>query len=103
MRQTMNARFLLGLLAAGALFAGAALGMVPARAETAAVQPRYAGDCGALPAGSVCLEFVDGYVWAVEDTVVGWGMNHGTVQMAYGLNANYAHALGTEMVWVLPK
>ena len=96
-------RLLLGLAVAGALFGGAALRSASAGAETSAVQPSFAGDCSALPAGSVCLEFVDGYVWAVEDTITGWGMNHGTVQMAYGLKANYAHALGTEMVWTLDK
>ena len=95
-------RFLLSLAVAGALFGGAALRAL-AGAETTAVQPSFAGDCMVLPAGSVCLEFVDGYVWAVEDTITGWGMNHGTVQMAYGLKANYAHALGTETVWTLER
>ena len=97
------ARLMLGLALTGALFGGAALGTAPARAQSPAVQPSYEGDCDGLPAGAVCLEFADGYVWAVEDTVTGWGMNHGTVQMAYGLKANYAHALGTEIVWTLDK
>jgi len=96
-------RLLLGVAVAGVLFSGAVLQTAPTRAETATVQPTYTGDCGLLPTGWLCLEFVDGYLWAVEDAITGWGMNHGTVQMAYGLKANYVHALGTEMIWVLPK
>src|SRR3712207_4419293 len=71
-RRMATTRLLLTLAVAGALSCGAALRTAPAGAETAAVQPSYAGDCSALPDGSVCLEFVDDYLWAVEDAIIGW-------------------------------
>ncbi len=95
-------RVMLVLGVIGALVGSVALHQ-PAAAEGAIIQPSYAGGCAEPPAGAVCLEFVDGYIWLVEDTITGSGMNHGTVQIFYGLNADYAHALNTDMVWRLPK
>jgi len=99
----MLGRLLLAVGVAGALLGGVALRSLPASAETPTVQASFLGDCGRLPSGSICLEFADGFVWVVEDAITGWGANHGTVEMAYGERANYAHALGTELVWTLAK
>lgn len=99
----MLKRWMLAIGITAAVLAGAALAPFSAEAETPASQPSYTGNCGALPAGSSCLEFEDGFVWLVQDTITTSGRNHGPIQMFYGRRANYAHALGTELVWLLPQ
>jgi len=91
----------IGLTAA--LLAGVLAQAGPARAETPASQPSYAGDCLRPPTGATCLEFEDGYRWLVLDTITDQGRNHGPIEMFYGRQADYAHALGTDLVWTLPK
>jgi hypothetical protein len=99
----MLKRRLTALIATLALLGGGAPAALPARADTPTHQPSYSGDCAHHPAGENCIEFSDGYVWLIQDSIVDWGSNHGTLQMAYGRTANYAHALGTDMVWTLAK
>lgn len=101
----MNLRRLISASAiAAALLGSVAMPSRPAAAaDSPALQPTYTGDCAHLPAGSTCIEFADGYIWLVEDTITGWGSNHGTVQIAYGTTADYGHAFGTSMVWTLSK
>jgi hypothetical protein len=98
----MVKRWTLMLVVAAAILGGVAVQATPAHAEPATPQASYQGDCLRPPAGFTCLEFDDGYRWLVEDTITTWGRNHGPIQMAYGLNANYAHQLDTDLVWVLP-
>lgn len=88
---------------AAILFGGSLLGMEAAAAEGFQPRPSYSGDCSQPPLGSTCLVFDDGYIWLVPDIVTDWGVNHGTVQIAYGRSADYAHALGTTGVWTLTK
>jgi hypothetical protein len=98
----MVKRWTLMLGVAAAILGGVAVQATPAHAEPATPQASYQGDCLRPPAGATCLEFADGYRWLVEDTITTWGRNHGPIQMAYGRNANYAHQLGTDLIWVLP-
>jgi hypothetical protein len=98
----MVKRWTLILSMAAVILGGVAVHTMPAQAETATIQPSYPGDCHRPPAASLCIEFDDGYRWLVEDTIVAWGRNHGPIQMAYGLKANYAHELHTEKIWLLP-
>lgn len=70
-------------------------------------QASYAGDCGSRPAGSVCIEYEDGYVWLVYDSILGWGED-GTwqgkkISVAKGFKADYHHVLGTLLVKQVPK
>lgn len=99
---TAVSRATLATMLAAGLIGGAFRRTTPANAEPSTTQPSYRGDCRQPPAGSTCLQFSDGYIWLVQDTIAGWGANHGTIEMAYGQVADYAHALGTEIVWVLP-
>jgi hypothetical protein len=99
----MMRRRLTALVATLALIGGGALAVLPANADTPTRQPTYTGDCAGRLAGTVCAEFSDGYVWLVQDSITDYASNHGTIQIAYGQTANYAHALGTDLVWVLSK
>lgn len=96
----MRVRLLLSLVFLPTLIGRTAFGAQPAAAEGFTHQPGFTGECGHQPGGLVCLEFADGYTWPVQDTITGWGRNHGDIQIAYGVNANYAHVLGTDLVWV---
>jgi hypothetical protein len=98
----MLKRWTLAIGVAAAMLAGAALGPLSVSAETPSSQPSYTGNCRALPSGSTCLEFEDGFIWLVQDTITTSGRNHGPIQMFYGARANYAHVLGTDLVWLLP-
>jgi hypothetical protein len=99
----MLTRRLTALVAILALIGGAATSVLPARADTPTRQSTFTGDCAHRPAGDLCVEFSDGFVWLVQDSITDWGSNHGTIQIAYGRTANYAHALGTDLVWTLEK
>ena len=99
----MLSRLVLAFGLTAALLGATVLPAQRAAGETPTIQESYTGDCRQRPAGTACLEYADGYVWLVRDTITGWGSNHGTIQIAYGLSADYAHALGTNMVWTLPK
>lgn len=98
----MVKRLTLALGAVAAILGGVAVSVTPSHAESATIQASYQGDCLRPPAGATCIEFEDGYRWLVQDTITTWGRNHGPIQMAYGLTANYAHELGTDKVWLLP-
>lgn len=99
----MHARVLALLTLAVALLGASRPGMQAAAAAGFEPRPSYTGDCAQPPVGASCLVFDDGYIWLVPDVATGWGENHGTVQIAYGRSADYAHALGTTGVWTLPK
>jgi len=99
----MVRRWALGVGLAVLVLGAVALYASSARAETATVQPSYQGDCQRLPTGSICLTFEDGYTWLVQDTISGWGRNHGPIQIFFGAEADYGHELGTDRVWMLPK
>ncbi len=76
---------------------------VPANAPPGyAEQPSYTGDCGARPAGSICLKYPDGYVWLVYDSISGWGdvgsWQGKQIQVGYGFKADYYHVLGTLLI-----
>lgn len=98
----MVKRWTLVLGVTAVILGGVAASVTPAHAESATIRASYQGDCHRPPAGFFCIEFDDGYRWLVEDTITTWGRNHGPIQMAYGLTANYAHELGTEKIWLLP-
>ena len=72
-----------------------------------AERPSYVGDCAQRPAGSTCVKFADGYVWLVDDGVVGWGEDESwdgkTVQVVQGGQATYYHVLDTLLVKRIPK
>ncbi len=67
----------------------------------------YAGDCRSRPAGTVCIEYSDGYIWLVDDSVIGWderGSWQGkNIQVALGQRADFYHILGTRFVKQVPK
>jgi len=70
-------------------------------------QRSYAGDCSKRPEGSVCISYEDGYVWLVNDAIIGW-RGGGTLQgkkivVARGRRADYHHILGTQLVKKMPK
>lgn len=70
-------------------------------------QPSYGGDCENRPSGTVCIGYDDGYIWLVEDSVTGWGMetcNGYQIQLAFGsFKGDYYHILNTNYVKFVPK
>jgi hypothetical protein len=64
-------------------------------------QRPYTGNCLRRPAGTVCVRFSDGYVELVHDSITGWdtiqqwGVD---TQIAHGIDADYYHILGTNLV-----
>ena len=58
----------------------------------------YQGDCNATPPGTVCVEYSDGYIWLVQDTLIGWDFEGTTIEIAQGYSADYHHTLGTLLV-----
>jgi hypothetical protein len=61
-------------------------------------QDSYQGDCNATPSGMICVQYSDGYVWLVQDTIVGWAYEGTTIEIAQGSSADYYHTLGTLLV-----
>jgi hypothetical protein len=49
------------------------------------------------PPGSVCVEYNDGYIWLVWDTITGFDINE-NIQIAQGVCADYHHILGTNCI-----
>jgi len=68
-------------------------------------QKSYSGDCDERPSGTECIEYPDGYIWIVLDSIQGWedlqedGEN---VKVAVGNNARYYHILNPNLVWIGP-
>lgn len=64
-------------------------------------------DCANRPTGSNCIQYADGYVWLVYDSVLNWadgGFWQGKeIDVALGLHADYYHVLGTSLVREVPK
>lgn len=61
----------------------------------------YQGDCAQRPAGTVCVRFDDGFVWLINESVVGWESHigtQGTVQIANGSQSSYHHILYTNLI-----
>jgi len=71
-------------------------------------QPSYTGDCKKRPANSICLRYEDGYIWLVYDNAItGWddagNWQGNTVRVAYGVQADYYHVLGTSLIMTIMK
>jgi hypothetical protein len=71
-------------------------------------QPSYTGDCTQRPANSICLRYDDGYIWLVYDNAItSWddaGNWQGyTVRVAHGVQADYYHVLGTNLIMTIMK
>jgi hypothetical protein len=86
----------------------AASGSIPSQAPTAlpegfAEQASYTGDCASLPAGAMCIHFVDGYQWLVQDKIekhhneLGRWQNH-RIMEAKGKRGRYQHILDTQYI-----
>jgi hypothetical protein len=70
-------------------------------------QASYSGDCSKRPAGTVCLNFTDAYVWLVADKIVKHE-DRGTVagynlRVVVGEKAEYHHLLHTKYVREVKK
>jgi hypothetical protein len=63
-------------------------------------QASYSLDCTARPACTVCVQYDDGYVWLVRDSIRSWERS-GAIQRAVGHRARYEHILGTNSVRVV--
>jgi hypothetical protein len=61
-------------------------------------QDPYQGDCNATPPGTVCITYSDGYIWLVQDSIIGWAYEGTTIEIAQGSSADYYHTLGTLLV-----
>ncbi len=61
-------------------------------------QDSYQGDCNATPSGMACVQYSDGYVWLVQDSIIGWAYEGTTIEIAQGSSADYYHVLGTLLV-----
>jgi len=68
-------------------------------------QESYSGDCKSRPAGTVCIKFSDGYLWLVEDSILGgWKVleeNGQQIGAAAGYKASYYHILNTNLVKIM--
>ena len=60
-------------------------------------QDPYPFDCPSRPDGTVCVEYDDGFIWLVRDSILSWDMS-GSVQTAVGSSARYEHILGSNSV-----
>ena len=65
--------------------------------------PSYGGDCGSRPPGTVCVGYVDGYIWLVTDSIAGWSdatdCQGRAVRIAHGTSGtDYYHVLDTLLV-----
>jgi len=60
-------------------------------------QVSYPSDCASRPQNTVCVQYDDGYIWLVNDSIQSWE-KAGSVQAAVGLVARYEHLLGTSSV-----
>jgi hypothetical protein len=65
-------------------------------------QASYGGDCNKQPAGTLCLNFPDAYIWLVTDTIQKWE-DRGTVdgkrvRVVIGAKAEYHHIMNTKYV-----
>jgi hypothetical protein len=69
----------------------------------------YSGPCDALPKGSICLTYSDGYTWVVNDyridcaPVFAGVSNCMPIEAFRCYGANYYHILGTQFVMSVPK
>jgi hypothetical protein len=61
-------------------------------------QDSYEGDCNATPSSMVCVQYSDGYVWLVQDNIVGWAYEGAAIEIAQGSSADYYHVLDTLLV-----
>lgn len=73
-------------------------------------QPPYAGDCGTSPTGTVCLEFSDGYIWLISDTIgsrrteiIQPSIVEYPVEIAVGAKASYYHIPETNYIRQVPQ
>jgi hypothetical protein len=70
-------------------------------------QAPYTGSCTARPSGSICLQFEDGYVWLVYDSISGWGdagfWQGKRIRAGHGFKADYHHVLGTSLIKEVPR
>lgn len=60
-------------------------------------QASYSLDCKSRPDGTVCVEYDDGFIWLVKDSIKKWEKQNG-VQTAIGLTSRYEHKLGTNII-----
>jgi len=64
----------------------------------------YGGDCKNRPEGMVCIEYDDGYIWLVQDSISGWESrdeDNRKIQVAIGFAGRYEHILDTNLVRVV--
>ena len=73
-------------------------------------EPPYTGDCGASPSGTVCLEFSDGYIWLISDTIgsrrteiIQPSIVIYPVEIAVGAKASYYHIPETRYIKQVPQ
>lgn len=63
-------------------------------------QESYSLDCASRPACTVCVNYDDGFIWLVRDSIRSWE-SAGAVQTAIGLVARYQHVSGTNFVRII--
>ncbi len=71
-------------------------------------QAPYTGDCKQRPANSICLRYDDGYIWLVNDNAITSWDDAGNwqgyaVRVAHGVQADYYHVLGTNLIMIMMK
>ncbi len=66
-------------------------------------QPTYEEDCRERPAGTICLQFSDGYIWLIEETPLGPVFSSGKwldkeIEVRYGSRHYFYHVKGTSFI-----